>query len=325
MSFLDFVKSQRQHVPIVPTPSDCNGGTYIVIGANTGLGYECVKHLVRLSAVRVIMGVRSLSKGDAAKAQIEAETGIKGVAEVWHIDLTSYDSVKEFADRVKRLDRVDGVVENAAIAMANQTFSEGLETSLTVNVISTLLLAVLVLPKLQESAKKYGISPRLAAVGSGVAFSVKGELEKSNGDVLDAVSADGGNMSKRYPVSKLLELYAIRQLALLRPVSETGVTINYVNPGFCKTELSRNAGFILWAILGIMKIFLGRTAEVGSRTLLHAGVAAGKDSHGKYVSECEIKEGQVAPWVTDDAGAKMQNRVWESVSKKLNIIQPGCI
>jgi hypothetical protein len=33
----------------------------------------------------------------------------------------------------------------------------------------------------------------------------------------------------------------------------------------------------------------GRTAEMGSRTLLH-GAVAGKEAHGKYLSECEIKE-----------------------------------
>jgi hypothetical protein len=34
---------------------------------------------------------------------------------------------------------------------------------------------------------------------------------------------------------------------------------------------------------------------------------------------------KIPPWITDDAGSKMQKRVWDSLSKRLNAIQPGCI
>jgi hypothetical protein len=75
----------------------------------------------------------------------------------------------------------------------------------------------------------------------------------------------------------------------MRPTSETGVTINFVSPGLCSTELARNAPFVFWLYITILRRLVGRTAEQGSRTLLHA-VVAGKESHGKYLSECEIKE-----------------------------------
>jgi hypothetical protein len=38
-----------------------------------------------------------------------------------------------------------------------------------------------------------------------------------------------------------------------------------------------------------MNAELGRTAEEGSRTLLH-GALGGQETHGKYLSECEVKE-----------------------------------
>jgi retinol dehydrogenase-12 len=103
-SFSELVKDQYKHLPIVLTPQDYQGATYIVTGANTGLGLECAKHLVELSSKRVILGVRTLGKGEKAKAEIEAETGHRGVAEIWHLDLTPYDSVKEFAKKVQGLD-----------------------------------------------------------------------------------------------------------------------------------------------------------------------------------------------------------------------------
>jgi hypothetical protein len=41
--------------------------------------------------------------------------------------------------------------------------------------------------------------------------------------------------------------------------------------------------------IGLAKTLLGRTVEMGSRTILHAAVA-GKESHGCYLGACEIKE-----------------------------------
>lgn len=75
----------------------------------------------------------------------------------------------------------------------------------------------------------------------------------------------------------------------MHPVSETGVTINYVNPGLCVTELSRHVGFVMRSIIAIARLLLARTAEQGSRNLLHAA-AAGKESHGEYMSECEVRK-----------------------------------
>jgi NAD(P)-dependent dehydrogenase (short-subunit alcohol dehydrogenase family) len=194
-TFASFVTDQWTTLPIVATSKECKGKTYIITGANTGLGFECAKHLVGLSAERVIIGVRSMSKGDAAKAKIEAETGRTNVVEVWALDLSSHASVKEFGEKVRGLDRVDALIENAGVALLEWSVAEGLETTLTVNVISTMLLAAITLPKLQESAKKYGTSANIVLVGSEVAFQAKGELEKVDGDILEGLNQ--GIMGKR--------------------------------------------------------------------------------------------------------------------------------
>jgi NAD(P)-dependent dehydrogenase (short-subunit alcohol dehydrogenase family) len=97
------------------------------------------------------------------------------------------------------------------------------------------------------------------------------------------------DLSFRYPLSKLLVIFAVRELANLLPVSESGVVLNSVNPGICKTDLSRNAPAEFRKQLAEMHEKFGRTAEDGSRTLLH-GAVAGKDSHGIYLSDCEIAE-----------------------------------
>ena len=154
--------------PPYPT-EDFSGKTIIVTGANIGLGLEACKHFVRLGATKVILASRSIGKGETAKAEIEKETGRTGVVEVWQLDLSSYASTKAFARRCSELPRIDAAILNASVAVGKfGELSEGHETSITVNVISTTLLALLLLPVLRQSATKFGIEPTLNIVGSGV-------------------------------------------------------------------------------------------------------------------------------------------------------------
>ena len=166
MGVIDDISTQLFHRPEYPT-ADFSGKTIIVTGSNVGLGKEAVKHFVRLKAKKVIMAVRSIAKGEAAKAEIEAESGRVGVIEVWELDLSYYDSVKAFAKRAASLDCLDAAVLNAAIATTKYETSEDNESSITVNTISTVLLGLLLLPTLRSSAKKGNVEATLTFVGSG--------------------------------------------------------------------------------------------------------------------------------------------------------------
>lgn len=162
-----FVKSQL--FTSLPYPSnDLTGQTYIVTGANVGLGLEAARHFTRLGAAKVILGVRSLDKGEAARKSIEESTRRRGIVDVWHLDLSSYESVKQFATRVEKLNRLDAIVENAAVATGTYARTEDNESTITTNVVSTFLLALLVLPKLRETGTKFNVTPRLTVVSSGV-------------------------------------------------------------------------------------------------------------------------------------------------------------
>jgi NAD(P)-dependent dehydrogenase (short-subunit alcohol dehydrogenase family) len=76
--------------------------------------------------------------------------------EVWELNLNSYASVKAFAERAKGLERLDVVVENAAVFKFDYATAEDNEQSVTVNVVCTFLLALLLLPKLRETANRFG-------------------------------------------------------------------------------------------------------------------------------------------------------------------------
>jgi NAD(P)-dependent dehydrogenase (short-subunit alcohol dehydrogenase family) len=113
LSFLPtFIKSQFFEHPELPS-TDCTGKTIIVTGANVGLGKEAARHFVAMKAANVILACRAVSKGEAARADIEATTKRSGVVQVWQLDLEDHDSIRKFVRRAETLDRLDVVLENA--------------------------------------------------------------------------------------------------------------------------------------------------------------------------------------------------------------------
>lgn len=166
-AFLTFLYSQL-FVSLPYPNTDYSGKTVIVTGSNVGLGHEAARHFTRLNAEKVILAVRSLEKGNAAKQSIEETTGRKGAVEVWQLDLSSYESVKQFVKRAEGLKRLDAVVENAGIATREYRVAEDNESTITVNVVSTFLLALMILPKLRETATRYNVTPHLEIVSSEV-------------------------------------------------------------------------------------------------------------------------------------------------------------
>lgn len=155
----------------LPYPTkEFTGQTVIVTGSNCGLGLEASRHFVRLNAEKVILAVRNQEKGEIAKKSIEESTGRLGIVEVWQLDLASYESVKDFAAKAEGLDRLDVVVENAGIVTYQFSIMEDNESTITVNVVSTFLLALLMLPKLRDTAIKFNVLPRLVIVASFVHF-----------------------------------------------------------------------------------------------------------------------------------------------------------
>jgi NAD(P)-dependent dehydrogenase (short-subunit alcohol dehydrogenase family) len=195
------IAEQYAKLPI-PTTS-LSSKTYIVTGSNNGLGLETARHLVRSSASRVILAVRNTTAGESAKVDIERSTGRKGVVEVWPLDLASFDSVKKFASRAEReLERVDGLIENAGAYLDSWTLAEGMETSMTVNVVSTMFLGVLLMPKLADTARKFGTAPRVVFLVSGLGFTseARGQLAKGgDADILQALNEPKKqNMDLRY-------------------------------------------------------------------------------------------------------------------------------
>lgn len=202
VSATDRALVQKRELPLNISKELCAGRTYIVTGANVGLGLEAARHLVGVGAAKVILAVRNLEAGEAAKKSIVASTGIEGVAEVWHLDLSSYASVRAFASKaVDMLERIDAIIENAAVAGSGGK-AEGHQLTLTVNVMSTFLLAILLLPKLRSDSAKYGYTPRLSIVSSGTGLDLGEYWSKIANDPIVNMDADDELGMKRYLIIK---------------------------------------------------------------------------------------------------------------------------
>ena len=192
---LTFLKNQFAAIPYPET--NFAGQTIIVTGSNAGLGLEAARHFTRLNAERVILAVRNLEKGEAAKQSIEESTGRKCVLEVWRLDLSSYESVKEFVRKAEGLNRLDAVVENAGIFTTKYAVFEDNESIITTNVVSTFLLGLMILPKLRETATKYNITPHLVVVSSDV-HSFTSFPEKSSPNIFKTLNdKETANMGDR--------------------------------------------------------------------------------------------------------------------------------
>lgn len=119
---------------------------------------------------------------------------------VRHIDMSSYASVQSFVKKVTtELDRVDGFICNAGLMIDTWSQSEGIETSMFVNVINTVFLGALMMPKLEECATKFNIKPTLVFIVSVLGYTVKNEIDKSrNGVIFDGLNdQQRANMDSR--------------------------------------------------------------------------------------------------------------------------------
>ncbi|MCJ1419965.1 hypothetical protein MMC32_006321 [Xylographa parallela] len=319
-AFFSLMHSQMFVTMPVPTQS-FSGQTVIVTGSNAGLGKEAANHIVRLGAEKVILAVRTISKGEAAKEYIEAKTGRKGVIEVWSLDLSSYASVQAFVKKAEMLERLDAVLENAGVLTETFSLAEGNESSITVNVISTILLALLILPKLQETASKFNITPRLTLVGSDI-HNYSLLPAKKYPDILEAMNdMSKTDMAHRYTDSKLIQILYFRELAARMSQSDKpAVTLNTLSPGFCHSELfDEKAGLGF----NVSRRLLARSTEEGSRALVTAVVEGNRDTHGKYMMDAKIAP--MSRFARSKQGKRIGERLWVEINKKLEAIQPGLL
>ncbi|KAL4928176.1 uncharacterized protein BDV17DRAFT_264936 [Aspergillus undulatus] len=304
--------------------------TIIVTGANSGLGQEAAQQFVCLGAEKVILGCRSISKGEKAKREIESALQCRtDILEVWQVDIESPSSIREFVDKANQLPRLDVVINNAGIQTLDFRVSYGTERTVAVNVIGTFLLALQLVPKLKVTARAYQVTPHMTFLGSALYDVAQYPGDHGDDDLFGWFGEKSRipQMMNQYNLSKLLLLHAIIKLAeTIDPLStdEIGnpnpIIINSLDPCFCKTNLpgSLSGGFKIF--FKVFEALFARSAEEGSRLIVQAA-AGGRESHGGYFRSAELKPYE--SFITSKEGLARGQYVWEQLSRKLEEIQPG--
>ncbi|KAL0058309.1 hypothetical protein AAF712_015026 [Marasmius tenuissimus] len=239
-----------------------DGQVVVITGANTGLGFEAAKHFAIRGPQKLVIVCRSEEKGQDALNRIKTETGFQNV-ELWTVDLNSFKSISAIKDKISQLERLDILVENAAIASIDYKLTQdGWDHRqvpgivLQSNVLGPALHIILHLPKLLDTAKKYPKStPRIVLVSN----------------FLNDKSYFDRNIDNRYPETKALDVMFVRALQQRLP----NVTACSVNPGFCYSELARYAEGERAEHLRNLQRKLAFTTEEGSRQLLFAAIVKG--------------------------------------------------
>lgn len=274
------------------------GKTILVTGANVGLGLEAAKKYAALGSERLILGVRTLSKGENAKEQILSaitrEDGSKPDILVWPLDMNSFVSVKQFVERVNaELSTLDVALLNAGVIQPTYIASpDGWEEMLQVNTLSTILLGLLLLPKLRESSEHGQHPSYLSFVSSSTHTTVDishVQASYSSGSILTYLNSSAHFPGRsQYGNTKLLLEYAktsMANLPLVRsPGSSVCVIVNSCCPGLCQTDIGHNVTQNSWLMsmaAWMMFQLFARTSEQGSRTLV-SSTTLGAESHGKW-------------------------------------------
>ncbi|KAJ8692272.1 hypothetical protein PTI98_009600 [Pleurotus ostreatus] len=324
-SVLDFIKSQWTPVPPAPK-ADLHGQTVVVVGANTGIGFEAATHFARMGPGRLILACRSLERGSVALAKLEASTGCK-TAELWLLDLSSFESVRGFADRIEQeVQRLDILIANAAV-VPNQfeETKDHWETSVQVNHISPALLIILLMPKMFASLDESPRPPRIVVVSSSLHHYAKipDNVFESSTPLQVLSDKDLGppfEAMPRYYLAKLFNVFLTLSLTDHIPC----LTTVAVNPGFCYSDLRRDTRTL---VIRTLERVLAFTAEEGSRQIVWAALnsraAPGEKvdcMKGAFVSYMSV--GEPSDFVLSDEGAAFREKLWHETLEIVIVVPP---
>jgi len=257
---------------------DQSGVLAIVTGANSGTGKETVRRLAGAGA-RVVMAVRTVAKGEQARAEILAEHPAAQL-EVRRLDLADLASVKRFAtELIADGTPVDLLVNNAGVMAppSRMTTADGFELQLGSNYLGPFALTVRLLPLLLAAD-----APRVATMSSGAANF--GRI-----DFADPQWTRRYRPTLAYAQSKLANLMFTQQLATIAADRGWHLLSTGAHPGYTRTNLqaagaSLGAGrpSLLHRALTMLDFLPSQGVEQGAEPLLYAATSPDAVAGGYY-------------------------------------------
>ncbi|KAI0098011.1 NAD(P)-binding protein [Nemania sp. FL0031] len=290
------------------------GKTAIVTGANAGVGLATSRQLLQLGLSRLIFAVRNKEKGQTAATKLTSDLNLTpNTVQVWSLDLSSYDSIVTFTERVTRdLDRLDLVVLNAGMwSPLDRAFNThtGHEEDIQVNYLSTALLLILLLPIAKAKKVNQSQPTRITLVSSEVAAFTKFK-ERNNVPLLAGLDTPGKvDPLDRMFVSKLLGQFFISKLCEVVPPSVA--LVNCVSPGSVhSTEFNREIEHTFsGALTKKIQRLVANSPDIGSRMITDAVVNHGEETHGQFLSFQMMIS--MAPIIYTDEGKKTKEQLWK--------------
>lgn len=250
-------------VPLVDLPQD---RTFLITGANTGIGYETAKKIAQCGG-RVIMACRSGEKANEAIERMKQETQTEFAemkemnaqnstketkeapslnVQYMHLDLSKLQSTMDFINLYKESGLpINVLLCNAGMLIDKKVITEdGYEIHFQVNYLSHLLLTLHLLPLIKQS----GPNSRIVNISSIGHFFSEVNLDNIQ-------SQQHFNGIKCYGKSKLYQIMSMYQLA--KRLDKDTVSVFSVHPGFVQTNLLNSETTF------INRLFIGAFVALG--------------------------------------------------------------
>ncbi|XP_076336452.1 retinol dehydrogenase 11-like [Tachypleus tridentatus] len=282
-----------------------DGKTILLTGGSSGLGRALSVELAKRGA-RVVVACRTKARRDSTAFFLRSKTGSFNVR-VMFMDLTSLDSVWEFAREFnKSEERLDAIINNAAILCGRDWTADGFDTMLGVNYVGHFLLTIL----LHDKMKKCPDSPtRILNV-------VCGGFRRGNLKDLKNLEGQGEtyySIKQHYRNSKLAQFLFTKELS--RRYREMGIVSFAVDPGLVSSGLYRKLTGVSGKISKACAKVLYRTPEEGVQTLLYCLLSKGIETEsGKLFRDCKAHTVNVPEW--DEEATKT---LWEDTSNLIHL------
>ncbi|HEV3353956.1 MAG TPA: SDR family oxidoreductase [Acidimicrobiales bacterium] len=248
---------------------DLQGKTFIVTGANSGIGRATAVELARRGG-KVFIASRNEEKTRPVLDEIGEN------AAYLHLDLGDLDSVRECAAKFLALDEpLHCLVNNAGVAGQRGVTASGFELTFGTNHVGPFLFTNLLADKLKASAPA-----RIVIVSSVAHYSAPGINYEAIRKKTRSITG-----LPEYAVSKLANVLHAQELA--RRLEGTGVTSYSLHPGAIASNVWRR---IPWPVDAVMKLFM-KSNEEGAQTSLYCATDRKLATEsGKYYDDCAEKD-----------------------------------
>jgi NAD(P)-dependent dehydrogenase (short-subunit alcohol dehydrogenase family) len=269
---------------------DQGGRTFVITGANSGIGLEAARALGAAGA-RVIVACRDTSKGEHAVGELE------GSFDVRRLDLADLDSVRAFAADLDG--DVDVLINNAGVmAVPRSTTADGFEMQLGTNHLGHFALTGLLLERIRD---------RVVTISS-----VAHRTGRMN--FADLQPERRYQRWLAYGQSKLANLLFMMELQRRLDAARSPLRSVAAHPGYAATNLQSHTESIQDQIMGLFNHVLAQSAAMGALPTLYA---ATEDVPGAaYVGPGGPFEQRGHPHLVNMSGAakdeQSARRLWEA-------------